>query len=100
MSREYDAVYSMLEQSAPGAWISIPITYDPARREQDIANVRRACQRWFAQKQNKNNYHMVSQVTQGEGDTCTMYVQKAGGVTPVADPLKDLTKEARITGHT
>ena len=78
ISREYPEIYKALYAAKPGEWISIEITHTAATRIKEINNVRRACQRFFAQKENSTKYHMVSMVKEGTpGLSSVMYVQKA-----------------------
>ncbi len=88
VSREYPEIYKALYAAKPGEWISIEITHTAATRIKEINNVRRACQRFFAQKDNYEKYRMVSMVKEGtQGLSSVMYVQKA--VRPPYDAKED-----------
>jgi hypothetical protein len=88
ISKEYPEIYKALYAAESNEWISIEITHTKETRLKEINNIRRACQRFFAQKSNSEKYHMVSAVSEGTpGLSSIMYVQKA--VRPPYDAKED-----------
>lgn len=76
-SESYGPLYEALYAAKPETWISVEIEHPagPAKK-QEIANVRRAAQRWFELDANKNVYHMVSQVTSVDATHSVMFIKK------------------------
>jgi hypothetical protein len=75
-SNAYASIYEGLDKTEPGNWLKIGVEYIKERRVQDIANVRRAVQRYFSQACIRDKYGMVSRVQPVDDYSCIMWVKK------------------------
>lgn len=77
-SGSYGPLYQALYDTQPDQWCAIDIEHpaDQEGKTREIANVRRAAQRWFALGENVNTFHMVSLVTEQSETLSTMFIKK------------------------
>lgn len=72
----YGPIYEALSNLEPGKWMAIPIEHTKETRIKEIANVRRAIQRYFELEEIKTAFGYRSRVTSNGEDESIMYVQK------------------------
>lgn len=72
----YGDIYEALYKAEPNTWIAISITHTAESRIREIANSRRACQRFFAQVDIAGKYRMESRVDPIDEFNSIMYVLK------------------------
>lgn len=72
---EYGLLYSALYDAKVNTWLKITIRHKLETRIMEIARVRRAVQRWFAQADNKK-YRMISRVENIDEHSSDMYIYK------------------------